>query len=78
MGSSAAANPCPTCGEEGKFYEGSARAEQDHYLSRTLWDLHKLRQALGRGGNDALHDIASIIINHVEYLAALMREWRTH
>jgi hypothetical protein len=69
--------PCPTCSEDGEMFRGPRRAEQDHFLRRVLWDLHRLRLAVASKDTGPLEGMVSQIIRDVETLAEMMQQHRT-
>ena len=62
---------CLVCGEEGRDFQGTPHAERLVFTQRTLWNLHKLRQAID-DGPESLSDEVSRIIRDVEYVAGLV------
>jgi hypothetical protein len=63
--------PCLVCGEEGRDFQGTPTSERLVFVERTIWSLHRLRQAIGTD-HDALSGEVSEIIRRVEYVAGLV------
>jgi hypothetical protein len=60
------------CGEDGQYFGAKPRVEQLHFTHRALWDLHRLRQALERGGLHTLALVLSDVITKVDRLASIL------
>lgn len=61
---------CVVCGEEGAYFAGTLTAERLVYLSRALWDLHRLRQTVSETST-VLADEVSDVIRRLEHVAEL-------
>lgn len=67
---------CPTCSEDGELFRGTRRQEQDHFLRRALWDLHRLRLSVRTRETGPLEGMASQLIRDLETMAELMQALR--
>jgi hypothetical protein len=61
---------CPTCSEEGGYYDGPAHIEKLHFFRRAVWDLHRLRRALEADNRPALAHAVSVVIRQLEAVGA--------
>jgi hypothetical protein len=69
---------CPTCGEAGDDFHGTAKAAQLHFFRRTIRGLHELRRAAEADGGNQLAQYASALIRELEEMFALLYEERRH
>ena len=65
---------CPTCGEKGDQFSGTARGAQAHFMARAIWQLHKLRQA----STGELAAFVSRLIDDLEEIFERLFEERRH
>lgn len=57
---------CPTCGEEGQYFQGAPRDDLDHYSGRAIWALHAARRAAERLGLLVRAAMISALIHELE------------
>ncbi len=70
---------CPVCSEQGEYFIGTPVAETYHFLHRTLWAVHRARQAEERKEQPsrvALDELGSIAFRLDELITGIIGpEW---